>query len=206
MKKVAIIGATDSCKDAPFDDPSWEIWGCNSLWKLCRDSSQQFRADRWFELHPMSVQTEEELIAIRVCPVPIYTLTDESSWAPNSVVFPILDILKRFPYRYFTCTFAYQIALALHEGFSEIGLYGVDLSFGTARERVVEKACVEFWAGVACGVGVNIRFPSRQPICNQRYLYGYDYHDEISEVNKIMDGVAHAHVASKYKMMEGLPR
>lgn len=188
--KVAIVAGDQSYSLAPFDDDEWEIWSCNSMWNLCKDSLGDFRADRWFEMHPMSVQTEDELKAIRRCPIPIYHLGDaKSEQAPLGVTYPIEAILKKFPYRYFTCTFAYQIALALHAGFSMIGLFGVELDRGTARERLVEKACVEFWVGIALGAGVKVITPEESRLCTQSHFYGYNYHEEVAEVNGIVDGL-----------------
>lgn len=188
--KVAIIACDPSNSFAPFDSNEWAVWGCNSMWNICRDSFGDFRADRWFEMHPMSVQTDAELSAIFQCPIPIYHLGDAKfDKAPLGVPYPIEAILNKFPYRYFTCTFAYQIALAIHEGFTTIGLFGVELDQGTARERMVEKACVEFWIGVARGAGVNVVLPEGSRLCTQSKLYGYDYHEEVDEVNGIVDGL-----------------
>lgn len=189
-EKVAIIAGDPSYKDAPFDDDTWEIWCCNSMWHLCKDAFGDFRADRWFEMHPEEKQTDEEMKAIQECPVPIYHLGDFGKrQAPNGRTYPIDDILDEFPYRYFTCTFAYQIALALHDGFTMIGLFGVELDRGTSRERMVEKACVEFWIGVALGMGVKVITPEGSRLCTQSKLYGYEYDEEVAEVNSLIDGL-----------------
>lgn len=190
LAKVAIVAADPSHELAPFEDCEWEVWGCNSLWRICQDTAGHFRADRWFEMHPMSVQTDDELRAIARCPIPIYHLGDATyEQAPMGVPYPLEAVLNRFRYRYFTCTFAYQIALALLEGFTTIGLFGVELDRGSSRERMVEKACVEFWMGLALGMGVNIITPQDSHLTVQEHLYGYQYHQEVDEVNAIVDGV-----------------
>ncbi len=199
--KVAIIGATPSYKEAPFNDPSWEVWSCNSLWRCCSDSEGLFRGDRWFEMHPMDVQTAEELELIQRCPIPIYTLEDETSHVPNSVRFPLERIRERIQHGYFTCTFAYQIALAIVEGFKEIGLYGVELGYGTPRERLVEKPCVEFWMGLAWGRGIKISIPDSSTLAQHRYNYGYEYDDELAYVDQQVSAfmkVRDEEVATKY--------
>ena len=188
--KVGIIAANESFAIAPFSDPEWEIWGCNSLWRYCRDEHGLFRADRWFEMHPMSVQTVQEEADIWACPVPIYLLdVGTETFPPHGIEYPLEAVLARFPYHYFTCTFAYQIALALHEGFTTIGLFGVELNKGTSRERIVEKACVEFWMGLALGQGVKVIIPDDSALANQSALYGYEYAQEVDEVNGIVDGI-----------------
>ncbi len=188
--KVAIIAADPSFSQAPFNDREWEVWGCNSLWNFCKDKHGDFRADKWFEMHPMSVQTPEELRAIHDCPIPIYHLGDATQeQAPHGTTYPLPEILEVFPYQYFTCTFAYQIALALYQGFTTIGLFGVELDHGTARERMVEKACVEFWIGIALGSGVQVATPEGSRLAHQSNRYGYDYHEEVDEVNGLVDGL-----------------
>jgi len=197
-----LIGATSTYVTAPLGDPEWEIWGCNSLWPQCTDKDGAFRATRWFELHPMSVQTEAERKAIETCPVPIYTLEDESRWAKTSVVYPLDQVLKTFRYRYFTCTFAYQIALALMERFTTIALCGVELWQGTPRERYVEKACVEFWLGAAAGLGVELVLPEGSRMTQQALLYGYDYHAEKAKVEQDCTVLAYL-VAQENGWIEG---
>ena len=188
-RKVAIIAADPSYQEAPFNDDTWEVWGCNSLWALCKDKYGNFRADRWFEMHPMSVQTKEEEAAIRYCPIPIYMVERTMPEGSNCVPYPFKAVQQAFPYRYFTCTFAYQIALALWQGFTTIGLFGVELDQGTSRERTVEKACVEFWLGVAIGMGIEVGVPESSKLMWQDRLYGYDYHAEVEEVSTIVDGI-----------------
>lgn len=189
-EKVAIIAADPSYVMAPFDNADWEVWGCNSLWHFCGDSVGEFRADRWFEMHPMSVQTDKELDAIKSCPIPIYHLSDATKeHAPKGIPYPLETVTEKLPYHYFTCTFAYQIALAIYEGFTTIGLFGVELDKGTSRERTVEKACVEFWIGIALGSGIHVITPDGSRLCSQNKLYGYDYHQEVDEVNGIIDGI-----------------
>lgn len=45
--KVAVVGFASTSRNlAPFQDPTWEIWGLNSLYALIP------RFSRWFEIHP----------------------------------------------------------------------------------------------------------------------------------------------------------
>jgi hypothetical protein len=140
-------------------------------------------------MHPLTVQTPAEMDAIRACPIPIYLLGDDSKQAPLGVPYPYEKVFAQFPYQYFTCTFAYQMALAIHEGFTTIGLYGVELHRGTSRERTVEKACVEFWKGLAIGMGVDVLTPRSSQLAFQAQRYGYDYQDEKAAVDEVVDGI-----------------
>jgi len=185
--KVAIMGANrETAGCAPLMDGDWEIWGCNGLWPLCLDAEKYFRADRWFELHPLDVQTHKELCDMIRCPVPLYTV-DYETHIPDTVRFPVervtrfmagaLNLPKDWP-GYFACTFAYQIALAISEGFREIGLYGVELIQGSFREMTYEFACVSWWLGVARGMGITVTVPDHSSLTHHPFLYGLDYHKE----------------------------
>ena len=41
--KIGILGSAPSFHQAPFSDPSWELWACNI--------GTVPRWDRWFDLH-----------------------------------------------------------------------------------------------------------------------------------------------------------
>ena len=178
-KKVAIIGAGDYRKYAPWNDPEWECWGINEI--------GQPRATRWFELHPMTVQNERELAWLAQCPTACYLL-ERDPRVPAGVRYPLERIMEKTGGRsYFTCSFAFEIALALLEGFEEIGLWGVDLDLGTQRERLVEKPCVEYWLGLAEGRGVTVTLPPGATLLQRPWLYGYDYEDEKAQIEAVCD-------------------
>lgn len=167
-KKVALIGTTLSKNNAPYDDESWEIWSLNECDVL--------RFDRHFEMHPMEVQNDRELEWLAKCEKPVYVM-EETPLVPTGIVYPKDEILKNpWANEYFCCTFAYQIALALHEGFKTIGLWGVNAEQGSPRERTIESANIQWWLGVAKGMGVEIIW-DEHPMLN-RWLYGYGYHKE----------------------------
>lgn len=192
-KKVAIIGAGVGRDHAPYDDPEWEVWGLNAI-APC-DRFGRLRVDRWFEMHIMSVQSEDDMQWIARCPVPIYLVPSASSWRtegphplhnPQQVRYPLEKVEGQFR-SYFTCSFAYMIALALFEGFEDIGVYGGELCYGTERERTVEWACVSWWVGFAQGRGANIHLPPGSHIGTHCYRYGIEYHQEKRDVEHYID-------------------
>jgi len=167
-KKVAIIGGSVSKDEAPYDDKKWEVWSCNEM------SAPRF--DRHFEMHPMTVQTVKELVWLWHCEKPIYVL-EETPLVPKGIVYPKDEILKQpWADEYFTCTFAYEIALAIYEGFETIGLWGMNAEQGSPRERVIESACIQHWLAIAKGKGIEVIW-KEHPMYN-RWLYGYDYNKE----------------------------
>ena len=70
---------------------------------------------------------------------------------------------------YLTSSIAYELALAIHEGFAEIHLYGVDLT--TEGEYAWQKPGVEFLMGVAAGRGITVVVPDNCPMLRGG-LYG----------------------------------
>jgi hypothetical protein len=100
---------------------------------------------------------------------------------PDSVEYPLAKIVDKFfgkgitkggkTFKYFTSTFAFEIALALYQGYERIEIYGFDMSgqdeFGS------QKPCAEFWLGVARGMGVEIYLPPNNQLL-WGPLYGYE--------------------------------
>src|SRR3990172_259633 len=116
--KVAIVGFSDAVKrQAPYDDPLWEVWGFNHAHRLgfMLDKKGTFRADRWFDLHQLAHQPTDDLEWMRICPITIY-LTEPYLEAANGIVYPLEAVLEKYgPYGgdYFASSFAYAIALAM---------------------------------------------------------------------------------------------
>jgi hypothetical protein len=180
-KKVALVGTSSSRKLAPYDNSDWECWGLNEI--------DQERAERWFEIHELKASNRREKLWLKKCKQPIY-MVKKYAQIPMAVRYPFEKVLSVPGARmYFTCTFAYQIALAIYEGFEEIGLYGVNLPTGSPRERTVERACTEWWLGLAEGKGIKIDIPEQDSICWHSYNYGFEYQQEINSVKRTMAGL-----------------
>lgn len=167
--KVAIVGFAASSKDlAPFNDPTWSIWGLNQLYRHIP------RADRWFEIHANwnehVVEGTDHQKWLAEAPIPIY-MVDRIPGIPNSVRFPIERAMQGH-LDYFTSTVAFMIALAIQEGFKEIGLWGIDLIVGD--EYFYQKPCAEFWIGVAHGKNITVTLPHTTALCKQSHRYGYE--------------------------------
>ena len=169
-KKVAILGAGKSRHKAPFNDNDWEFWGLNEI--------PQDRAERWFELHPVEVQTYSELEWLKNSERPVYLLELDKE-IPQGVRYPIEKVLSVEGAKdYFTSTFAYQVALAIYEGFEEIGLWGVPFFIGSPREQTFERTCLEWWLGLAIGKGMKVTIVASDKLMYHPHRYGYDYYEE----------------------------
>lgn len=191
--KVCIVANGPSKRAAPLEDPEWEVWALNSI--CPRDSQRRIRADRWFELHPLSAQTKAEMQFLRELPVPVY-MFDAYPEVPNAVRFPLEDICERFRIveggsgDFFSCTFCYQIALAITLGVETIALCGVDLDLGSARERTVERMGVLWWVARAMGAGINVQVPESCKLFIHPWRYGYDYEAERDGVEAMMEDLS----------------
>lgn len=191
-KKVCIYGAGLFRRDAPLGDPEWEVWAINvvpPVYSFDGSGERFLRADRWFDLHQRCAQSKDDLRWIAKCPVPIYLPPDLVDASPLGVLYPLDEIEEFFSTSYWACTFAYQIALAIYEGFEEIGLHGVELAYGSQRERSVEFANVAYWLGRAQERGLKISLPSSKNsfLLKHPGRYGFEYIEELEAVKKYSD-------------------
>jgi hypothetical protein len=189
--RVAIVGALDSKVRTPWEDPTWDVWGMNLIETL--DRRCRFRADAWFDMHQLSAQSESDIVWLRKCPVPLYVPDAEmAALNPKAVVFPLATIELATGKNYWACSFAYQLALAWRLGFKEVGLFGIDLSRGTLRERTVEWACASWWAGFLEGQGVTVSVPPGVRFGLHDARYGVEYEAERLAVERYDAGTVEA--------------
>lgn len=191
-RSVAILGTAPGWQHgaARYWQPGWEVWGLNAMWQILPRTRWGISVDRYFELHGRTRLTNSrrppdhwrQLAALEM---PVYYLRGKAP-SPRAVKFPLARVRRAFGgINYFACTFAYQIAFALVEGFTRIELYGAPLV--GAREALVEQPCVAYWLGVAAGRGVQVHVehaakaglllhPYRyadQDARERRHTYGY---------------------------------
>lgn len=183
-QKVCIYGAGLGRNEAPLDDPEWDVWALNLV--VPRDSQSRLRADMWFDIHQRVAQSDDDMRWLALCPFPLIVPDDLVFVNPKAQRYPIEKIEAVFG-GYWACTFAYQIALALVGGYTDIGLYGVELAWGTARERTVEWACVSYWVGRAEERGVTIHLPNNSTLGCHVGRYGLEYKEECEAVRAYTD-------------------
>lgn len=172
LRKIAIIGAAQSVDFAPWYDHSWEIWAHSTVYPLCK------RADRYFDLHPWEWITSKGVPGyvewLTQTKTPVYMQRKFSS-VKSSVRYPKERILSEFR-RYFTSQAAWMMALALTEGVTHLGFFGVHYSLDEEHKK--QRAGCEYWMGVCEGRGVQLILPPTCPLLRQpSWLYGYESHD-----------------------------
>lgn len=175
--RVAILGFVQHYKMAPFNDPSFEIWGLNELYQFIP------RYDRWFEIHPRGLyetdlnRTSEHIKKLREMKCPVYM---HQHWddIPASVPYPLEVVCQAFPNPcpearpYLSNSITYMILLAILEQFQEIHLYGVDMSH--TSEYASQRPSCEWAVGVAQGRGIKVHIPSESDLLKCNFLYGYE--------------------------------
>ena len=166
--KLAIVGYASSSRDlAPFDDPTWDICGLNQIYRfLPREDIHADIHENWEE---DNVDGTDHRGWIRDCGIPVL-MTKRHDDLPTSARFPIEDCIG-LAHDYFTSTIALLLAFGIRQGYKEIGLYGIDLVVGTEYE--VQKACAEFWIGVAHGRGIEVHLPANCALLKHSHRYGY---------------------------------
>lgn len=167
--RVAIVGYATSTRDmAPFDDPAYDIVGLNQLYRMIP------RADVWADIHynweQENVEGTDHRGWLANCGIPVLMSVPDAG-IPTAVRFP-LEACIQIGADYFTSTVAYLVAWAIHQGYKRIELYGIDLVVGTEYEH--QKACAEFWLGLAHGRGIEINLPPQSALVKHTHRYGFE--------------------------------
>ena len=182
--KVAIVGFTGTREQAPYNDPEFEVWTVNNLYRFVP------RQDRVFELH-----TREQIAAdlthgvdgktyveeLASMTIPVY-MQEKYPDIPSSIKYPLDKMIEEFgiprsntnhkPDAYFTNSISFMTALAIYEGFTEIHIYGVDMAIGI--EYQAQRPSCEYYLGIAKGRGIKLYLPIESDLLKTRFIYGYD--------------------------------
>ena len=125
-----MIGLGPSAVECPMGQKeNTEKWGIQYTyenWKL--DRCFMMDSEDWIIAKNHSFENIKDVEEdMRKAGIPIYV---SKKWAnvPNTVEYPIEEIKSKFPH-YFMDSFAYMFALAIHEGFERIELYGIDFRY-----------------------------------------------------------------------------
>lgn len=197
FKKIAIVGCSDHKHLAPWGNPEFEIWGVNNLFHSLTPE-QMSNVGKWFEIHQLAhngknfirrgsldfrgQKVDDYMSDLAKLPVPVLM---QQKWdaVPNSVEFPVQELMNFFKTDYFTNTISWEIAYALYlitkgEYAPYIGVWGVDMATNTGSmfslpEYSHQRPSCEYWLGMCLGRGVTIEIPAESDLLKIRYLYGY---------------------------------
>ena len=215
-KSVAILGCAPGWQTMRTEGPFDEIWCLNDFYRL--DPQALTYATRWFELHgdtPLTRARREpnHFDILAQLTIPVYSFHPLPS-VPTAVPFPLdadaFERLRGLGARepYFTCTLAYQLALALADDATRIALYGTPLI--GAREALIERPCVETWLGYAQGLGVKVTICHGEATGLGRHPFLYALQDRDERLATFQAVYRHAVDAREWLIAEasrlGVPR
>jgi hypothetical protein len=165
--KVAICGsAPSSLQLAPFEDPSWQIWGCSP-----GAAANVRRATVWFEIHRWGQEWLTDSYRQFVAKVPTVYMIEPVPEVPNSVAYPKDEILAEFGPHFFSSTPAWMLALAIKQHAEEIGIWGIDLA--ADGEYADQKPGVLHFIELAKARGIKVTVPSESDLLRPAPLYGF---------------------------------
>lgn len=154
--KVAIVGLSPSHDLAPWNDSTWQKWG------IVYDPNV-YELDRVFEIHDirqLKGQADWPWLSKRMQDLELVYVQHETPEIPNGVPYPLEEVSKISDY--LCSSIAYMTLLAIHEGASEIAIWGVDMKSG--EEYGYQKANMEYLIGLARGRGITVHVPDSSPL------------------------------------------
>lgn len=201
-KAVTILGFFTDRLEAPIGnvlgghppDDGAEVWGLNQLYQYYHHD-EPLAWSRWFEMHALDFLKNWNPRYVEWLAAqdrgPIY-MQEHYPEIPRSVAFPRdeinADLGKRygFSHDYFTSSFSYMLALAIHERFQVVGLYG--MGFILDGEAQYERPGLEYLIGIAQGSGMKVTLGSTSLLLKIHYVYGYtEPRMKLEHVGPVMD-------------------
>jgi len=100
---------------------------------------------------------------------------------PTAKEYPLQEVVKRFGTCYFTSSIEYMIAYALMKGATKLKFYGINMT--VKQEYIDQKPGVEFWLGMAKGMGVE-----------------YELQHEYTSLMKTRDGLLYGYLINQWRV------
>jgi hypothetical protein len=147
-RRIAIVALGPSHDEAPYE--KWETWGLG--WDAWAP-----RFDRILEMHERELWEQrgpEYIEKLNDADIPVY-MQRRHIEIPKAVEYPLWQVIGEVG-DYFGSSPAYWLALAIHEGVDEIGLWGVDLK-DENDSYLHQRENLEYLIGFARGRGIHVR-------------------------------------------------
>jgi len=175
-RTLAIVGSHPATRElAPYDDPEIDILLFN---EAAQKPEVYRRWDMLLQIHAPEVYRSPEnwvnaehwrwLQQEHGKPIWMQEVDPE---VPDSVRYPLEEILAMVPYRYLRSSPAMALALAIWMGYETVELYGSEL---TSNTEYSYQACnYAFWIGFAHGRGIDLQLRCWESEFFQP-IYGYE--------------------------------
>lgn len=179
MRKIAIIGRCYSTRsDAPWHDPSWEIWSL--AWDPLPVTHRMFETHQNFRMY-MGNQEDGDwhVSGLRMAKVPIYML-DKQDDIPMSVKIDMEAVTKLVGKTvqgtpYIESSIGWMMAQAMLEldPGDRIGIWGVDLH--CESEWAYQRPNLEYLIGLARGRGIKVYIPPQSTLLTHQHGVPYGF-------------------------------
>lgn len=194
-----MLGFAETRVEAPFADQTWEIWGCNNVFAYVPRVDVTFELHKLLNLGNRRHAEYFDWMA-KGCPsgprptTPIFMIEPRPEW-PTSQRFPFEKIQAIFQEAhgtdYWTSSIAWMLASAIHEltvevtvtdesggerklriaaPGAELSLYGINMSADS--EYASQRPAVEYYLGIARGMGIPVFIPPVSDLCKSSAVYG----------------------------------
>ena len=196
-KKTVVITGLFAPFQWKLDDVDVEIWGCNRTYIYQNDVSEHPDLTRLFffdALERLEHYGHKDFVKhVAALKIPVITKRHYPE-IPLSEAYPLQEIMEEFRLLpktdkklsinellrrgkpYFTSSIAYMVAMAIYEGYDHIVVHRMQV-FSQSSEYFEQKACINFWLGIAVGRGCNLLISSDSHLCRghpwEPNLYGY---------------------------------
>ena len=171
MKTVILI-----CPKAAFvgdDHAGAERWGVNTTYRIDPSVTKIYHMDS-FDGWPDG-EKQKVIAELAALDIPVI-LQKPHPDIPKSEALALDDLIGLVRITYFTSTVAYMLADAIRMGFERIVLHRI-LRLPHSMGYIEQKSCLDFWAGVAIGRGIDLMISDdcaiTKPYTWQPSLYGY---------------------------------
>ena len=170
--KIALVGTAPSSRMmAPYNDPTWKIWGCSP-----GNMNVIPRIDAWFEVHGSNLLEPENkgyadayINWMKSMKCPLYM--QDNILCPNAIEIPRDLLIQEFGPYFFTSTFAWMMGMAILAGAEEIALFGIDMA--SRDEYIIQRPGAYHFFMEGARRGIRITAPHESDIMQPPGLYGY---------------------------------
>lgn len=170
-KKIALVGTAPSSRAlAPYNDTSWQIWGCSA-----GNMNQLPRVDLWFEIHTNLLWPEHEHFGrpyiewLNQQTFPVYM--QDNTLVPRAMPLPRRELFEEFGPYFWTSSFAWMLGMAIREQANEIALFGIDMA--SRDEYILQRPGAYFFFWEAKRRGIKVSAPHESDIMQPPGLYGF---------------------------------
>ncbi len=176
MKRIALVGTAPSGKYAPFNDPSWELWGVGMRADYFRN------AKRWYELHRLDGEPPQWAADWRALMKPWASECEIYMFYPEPDLGRVVQmdpkpLLAKYGAFFMTSSFSWMMAQAIEEGAQEIGLWGVDMEYGTEYRQ--QRVGLRHFIEIAKTAGIKVTRVASSGIAMEPIPYPFWQDDPI---------------------------